>query len=172
MVWVTVKGISERQGFEPWNPCGLRVFQTRALDHYATPPKFNLLNWWPHLQPNRTNHEKDPNSSNWYQFRRVEDSNLRSSYDDNGFRDRRIQPALPTLQNQQVFVGELNGGAGIRTLGGDNPHNSFQDCRFQPLSHPTKESEQEKLLKNCMKYILSYIKRYITKIHKRKLFEN
>ena len=36
-------------------------------------------------------------SANWYHWRRVEDSNLRSSYDDNGFRDRRIQPALPTL---------------------------------------------------------------------------
>ena len=33
--------------------------------------------------------------------RRVEDSNLRSSYDDNGFRDRRIQPALPTLQTNR-----------------------------------------------------------------------
>ena len=30
--------------------------------------------------------------SNWYHWRRVEDSNLRSTYVDNGFRDRRIRP--------------------------------------------------------------------------------
>jgi hypothetical protein len=30
---------AEREGFEPSIPCGIRAFQARALDHYATSPK-------------------------------------------------------------------------------------------------------------------------------------
>ena len=36
--------MAEREGFEPSNPCGLRVLQTRALDHYATSPIYYLFN--------------------------------------------------------------------------------------------------------------------------------
>ena len=30
--------LAERQGFEPWVPCGTQTFQVCALDHYATSP--------------------------------------------------------------------------------------------------------------------------------------
>ena len=30
--------LAERQGFEPWSPCGLPVFKTGAIDHSATSP--------------------------------------------------------------------------------------------------------------------------------------
>ena len=36
--------------------------------------------------------DEEHKGSNWCHWRRVEDSNLRSPYGDNGFRDRRIQP--------------------------------------------------------------------------------
>ena len=59
----------------------------------------------------------------------MEDSNLRSSYDDNGFRDRRIQPALPTLQI-------LFGGAEIRTLGGVTPTTVFKTAALDHSATP------------------------------------
>jgi hypothetical protein len=37
--------LAEAQGFEPWNPCGLLVFKTSAIDHSAKLPK-------PYLQKN------------------------------------------------------------------------------------------------------------------------
>ncbi len=30
--------LAERQGFEPWVPCGTHTFQACALDRYATSP--------------------------------------------------------------------------------------------------------------------------------------
>lgn len=32
--------VAERQGFEPWSPCGLTVFKTVAFDHSAISPYF------------------------------------------------------------------------------------------------------------------------------------
>ncbi len=33
-----VFSLAEAQGFEPWNPCGLPVFKTGAIDHSAKLP--------------------------------------------------------------------------------------------------------------------------------------
>ena len=101
MIWVTVKSISERQGFEPWEPCGSRALQARAIDHSATSPDL-FFNW-----------------------RRVEDSNLRSTYVDNGFRDRRIRPLCQL--SAVIFNG---GGERIRTPGGLAPSTVFKTAAF------------------------------------------
>ena len=34
--------MAERQGFEPWIPCGILAFQASALDRYATSPFFRV----------------------------------------------------------------------------------------------------------------------------------
>ncbi len=50
--------------------------------------------------------DEEHKGSNWYHWRRVEDLNLRSSYDDNGFRDRRIRPLCQlsnNTKNQRFF---------------------------------------------------------------------
>jgi hypothetical protein len=33
-----VKGVAERQGFEPWIPCGIHAFQACAFSHSAISP--------------------------------------------------------------------------------------------------------------------------------------
>ena len=32
------RGVAERQGFEPWIPCGIHAFQACALSHSAISP--------------------------------------------------------------------------------------------------------------------------------------
>ena len=106
--------MAERQGFEPWNPCGLRVFQTRALDHYATPPKILKIycgaitailrcylaesgGFEPPVTLRQQRFSRPPHSTtlptlqnlNW---RRRKDLNLRSPNGDSVFQDRCTQP--------------------------------------------------------------------------------
>lgn len=38
--------LAEAQGFEPWNPCGLPVFKTGAIDHSAKLPRARILAGW------------------------------------------------------------------------------------------------------------------------------
>jgi hypothetical protein len=52
LAWFSAQGLAEAQGFEPWNPCGLPVFKTGAIDHSAKLPvgaplwqNFNAAPW-------------------------------------------------------------------------------------------------------------------------------
>ena len=44
-LWVFEKRLAETQGFEPWNPRGLPVFKTGAIDHSAKFPHGELREW-------------------------------------------------------------------------------------------------------------------------------
>ena len=39
----TVIDMAERQGFEPWVPCGTHALQARAFDHSATSPLCSIF---------------------------------------------------------------------------------------------------------------------------------
>ena len=94
----------------------------------------------------------------------MEDSNLRSSYDDNGFRDRRIQPALPTLQDFSV---------GQRfELWVDLRPQRFSRPPLSTTQPPHQDLKQKQLLKNSVKYIFGCIKGDIAEINEREFAKN
>jgi hypothetical protein len=42
--WVRTRcNVAERQGFEPWIPCGIRDFESRAFDHSAISPQARII---------------------------------------------------------------------------------------------------------------------------------
>jgi hypothetical protein len=38
-----LRNLAERQGFEPWIPCGIRDFESRAFDHSAISPQARII---------------------------------------------------------------------------------------------------------------------------------
>ena len=142
---------AERQGFEPWEPCGSHALQACALDHSATSPKLKSIktNYYIHLLTTCT-----PLATALIRLfnarlsavdfsvvrknqRRVEDLNLRSPYDDNGFRDRRIQPLCQLSKTNKSSWRTQRWGRDSNS-GWTYAHNGFQDRRIRPLCHPTK----------------------------------
>ncbi len=75
--------------------------------------------------------DEENKGSNWYHWRRVEDSNLRSTYVDNGFRDRRIRP-LCQLSGRHIFSVAARGLRGYIPRSSCLPASLIQTRQFRP----------------------------------------